>query len=373
MSRAAFFAVAIGLATACAAPAAFAQPLSQEELEAALHQRDEKIDALEKRLAALEAERSMPSAGAVQAAPPGAGPTGAPVAQASTEPAAPDETALQALSRGLVERGALLLPRGSFEVVPSFAFSHSQKQGLVLVDTPEGISIVSDQRQRDDALQGQFAARYGLPWRSQIEVRAPYVWKREASALGDGSEVVHSDSHVGDLTLELSHQFLVEGGAWPDIIGAVSWRFPTGRDPYRAPIAAVASGSGTHQVSGRLTALKTLDPLVVFTTVDYSANLAYDQPFGRVHPGDSVDWQIGALLAVSPETSLSLGFAQEFKGRTRVDGRPIAGSDGIAAVAQFGLDQALSSRALLDVSLGIGVTRDAPDYTLMVSLPIRFR
>jgi hypothetical protein len=33
----------------------------------------------------------------------------------------------------------------------------------------------------------------------------------------------------------------------------------------------------------------------------------------------------------------------------------------------------INSRTLLDISLGIGVTRDAPDYTIMVSLPIRLR
>lgn len=51
----------------------------------------------------------------------------------------------------------------------------------------------------------------------------------------------------------------------------------------------------------------------------------------------------------------------------------VRGSDGTAAVAQIGFDQVLSSRALLDVTFGIGLTRDAPDYSLIVSLPIRFR
>ncbi len=370
----AIFAVATAIGIAPAAPA-LCQPLTREELEAALSRRDQEIAALEKRIATLEAERAAataPTTTAAQSVPP---PPSAPVSSVAAGSAGPatDETALQALSRGLVERGALLLPKWSLEVAPSLAYSHTQKQGLVLVDTPEGISTVSDQRQRDDGLQGQLAARLGLPWRSQIEVRVPFDWKRTASALGDGTEIRHSDTHIGDVELELSHQFLVESGWRPDLIGAVSWRFPTGRDPFHVPAASIASGGGTDQVSGRITALKTIDPLVVFSTVSYSANLSRDESFGRIHPGDSVGWQIGTLLAVSPETSLSFGFAQEFKARTSVDGRSINGSDGVGAVVQFGLDQVLSSRALLDVSLGVGVTRDAPDYVLMVSVPIRFR
>jgi hypothetical protein len=70
---------------------------------------------------------------------------------------------------------------------------------------------------------------------------------------------------------------------------------------------------------------------------------------------------------------VSFGFDQQFKFVTRVNGARIPGSDGVAATATIGLDQVLSSRALLDVTLGVGVTRDAPDYTLMVSIPIRFR
>jgi hypothetical protein len=295
------------------------------------------------------------------------------LAKTSVADSSDDLVAQQALSRGLVERGLLLLPKGSLELSPSIAYSHTQSQGLVLVDTPEGISTVSDQRLRNDGLEWALTGRVGLPWRSQLQIRVPYDWKRNASALGDGTEVVNSATHLGDVELELSHQFLVEKGGLPDLIGAVSWRFPTGSDPFRTQVVSIASGGGTNQVTARITALKTIDPFVVFTTLSYSANLSRRESFGSVHPGNLVDWQIGGLLAVSPETSLSFGFDQQFKFRTHVDHAPIAGSDGVAAVAQFGIDQVLNARTLLDISVGVGVTRDAPDYRFMASLPIRFR
>ena len=37
------------------------------------------------------------------------------------------------------------------------------------------------------------------------------------------------------------------------------------------------------------------------------------------------------------------------------------------------VDQVLSSRVLVDLTLGVGLTRDAPDYTFMISVPIRLR
>ena len=369
MTGSIFFTIAVGAAVAMAAPA-MAQSVTTEQLLQALRQRDQEIAALEKRIAALEGQQAAKGAKVAEAAPPVAAATSTAVQGISP---GDDEGALQALSRGLVVRGALLLPKGSFELSPGITYSHSQKQGLVLVDTPQGISTVSDQRLRDDSLEFATAARLGLPWRSQLQVRVPFDWKREASSLGDGTEVSHHATHLGDVDVELSHQFLVEKGSLPALIGAVSWRFPTGQDPFRSQVTSISSGGGTHQVTGRVTALKTIDPLVVFTTLSYSANLSREESFGRVHPGNSVAWQLGGLLAVSPDTSLNFGFAQQFKLRTSVDGMPINGSDGVAAVVQLGVDQVLSARTLLDVSLGLGVTHDAPDYQLLFSLPFRFK
>jgi hypothetical protein len=343
---------------------ALAQELTRADLEAALRQRDQEISALEKRIAALEGERAEVAA-PVQALP-------ASAETASAAQTGEDETALEALTRGLVQRGALVLPKWSLEVAPSLSYAHSQTQGLVLVETPEGISTVSDQRQRDDTGEARLAVRLGLPWRSQIEVRLPFDWKRQDSALGDGTNVFNSEKNVGDVEVELSHQFLTEKGWRPDLVGALSWRFPTGQDPFRVPVANLASGGGVNTFTGRVTALKSFDPLVVFSTLAYSSNLSHQESFGTVQPGNVLDWQMGAILAVNPGTSLSFAFVQDFKGHTRVAGVPIAGSDGVAAVAQIGLDQVLNSRALLDVTVGLGVTRDAPDYQVMVSVPIRF-
>jgi outer membrane putative beta-barrel porin/alpha-amylase len=345
----------------------YAQAVTVEQLQAALRERDETISALEKRIAALEAASRS---GATAAVAPAAA---APAQFAPSQAADRGEEELQALSRGLVQQGLLVLPKGQFEVAPGLSYSHSQKQGLVLVDTPEGISIVSSQRQQQDALEGAMTVRYGLPWRSQIQLRVPYSWRHEESALGDGTVVRNHDTHIGDIEVELAHQLVREGHGLPGITAAVAWRIPTGRDVFHAASANVATGSGTHQISGRLTAFKSLDPIVAYGSLSYSYTFSRKEDFGRVNPGNAIDLTLGALLAVSPDTSLNFAFAQQFRSHTRVDGRSIAGSQGVAAVAQFGIDQLLSSRSLLSASLGIGLTNDAPDYQFVISTPIRFK
>jgi hypothetical protein len=361
----------LALAACLAAGPVHAQPLARDELIEALKARDRVIAALEQRVAALERERATAAPAAPGSTP---APTLIPSAAASAS-AAPsdDDAALQALSRTLVQRGGLVLPAWSAEVIPSLAYSNRMVQGLALAETPEGIPTVANQRLREDQLRATAGLRLGLPWSSQLDVRVPYAALRQSRTLGDGTHAVNNGSGFGDVELELSHQFVRESGWRPDLVGGVSWRFATGRNPFRARVAAVAPGSGVEEFGARVTAVKSSDPMVFFGTLSYAHDLAAHEAAGVVQPGDAIGLALGAVLAVSPETSLTFGVAQDFRARTQIDGVGAPGSDTTAASLQLGLDRVLNSRALLDVALGVGLTRDAPDYALQVSLPIRFR
>jgi hypothetical protein len=361
---------AASLAGACAAAlpgAVLAQPVTRADLAQALAARDNHIADLERRIADLERERATAPPVAtlpVQPATAAAGATTAP---------ADEEAELAALSRALVQRGGLVLPAWRAEFIPSFGYSNRTVQGLALAPTPEGVPTVADQRLRDDQLQASAGFRLGLPWASQIEVRLPYAYLRQSRTLGDGTHLVNDGAGFGDLQLALSHEIVREKGWRPDLTGAVSWRFPTGRDPFRANLAAVAPGSGLHEFGARLTALKSSDPMVFFATLSYAHDLAADEPNGRVQAGDAAGLDLGAVLAVSPATSMSFGLSQEFRSRSQLDGVGVPGTDTTAASLQLGFDRVLTPKLLFDLTLGVGLTRDAPDYSVQISLPYRFR
>lgn len=363
-----------------AAAAAHAQPLTRDELLQALKARDAQISALQARVDALERERAPaavappPAAAAPSgAAAPPAGP--ATTAQAATAQAAPtdEEVALRALSRTLVERGVQLLPTWSAEVVPSFAYSNRIVQGLALAPTPEGIPTVADQRLRVDQLRGAAGFRLGLPWSSQVELSVPYGWVRQSRSLGDGSHAVSEGSGIGDVNLEFAHEFLRESGWRPDIVGAVSYRFSTGRDPFRESVPGIATGTGFDQVRVRATAVKFAEPLVFFGTLSYAHGFGKDEPIGRVDPGDAIGLDFGTIVALSPDTSMTFALSQEFRSRMQISGVGAPGTDTNSSVLQIGLGQVLTPRTLLDLTIGVGLTRDAPDYAVQLSLPIRLR
>jgi hypothetical protein len=122
----------------------------------------------------------------------------------------------------------------------------------------------------------------------------------------------------------------------------------------------------------RITAIKRSEPVVFFGTVSYAHELARVRDFGRVQTGDAFGLQLGMVLALSPDTTLTFGASQEFRSRTSLDGETIAGTDTVSSSFQIGVGQALSDKLLLDLSLGIGLTRDTPDYVFRLSLPFRF-
>jgi hypothetical protein len=347
----------------------WAQPLTREDLAKALAQRDQQIADLQRRIAELERERATtaPPIATIPAPAPAAAP------RAPATAPADEEAELAALSRTLVQRGGLVLPTWRAEFIPSFAYSTRIVQGLALAPTPEGVPTVADQRLRNDQLHATAGFRLGLPWASQIEVDVPAAWIRQSRTLGDGTHVVNEDSGFGDVNLSLSHQIFREEGWRPDLTGAISWRFPTGHNPFRVSVPAVAPGTGLPGFSARLTTLKSSDPMVFFTTLSYAHDLPREEAAGTFQTGDQIGLNFGAILAVSPSTSMTFGLDQEFRSRSQINHVGVPATDTTASTFQLGFDRVLTPRLLLDLTVGVGLTRDAPDYSFQISLPYRFR
>jgi hypothetical protein len=154
------------------------------------------------------------------------------------------------------------------------------------------------------------------------------------------------------------------GGWWPDLVTRFTWDTNTGQTSDND----VLLGGGFHELRGSLSAVKRQDPLAFVGGVSYETTLEDD----NVKPGDELGFNIGTVLAASPETSLRLALGQRFIDEARVDGERINGSDRVVGTATFGASVVLGRGVLLDVAADIGLTDDASDYAARASLPIRF-
>jgi len=91
----------------------------------------------------------------------------------------------------LLERGAILLPKGSLQIEPSFEYSYFSSDriaisGLTIFDAII-IGIIEVDSLKRDILTGALTARYGLLDRLQLDVRVPVLYRRDEEVLGVGT------------------------------------------------------------------------------------------------------------------------------------------------------------------------------------------
>jgi hypothetical protein len=333
---------------------AAAQPDDRDALIQELRRR---IEVLEKR---VEEKPAAPApAPPVKPAPP------LPKPAASEEAGREDEGA-RALERTLVRTGGLVLPRGRYEIEPRLEYTHRGSNPLAIV-TVDGVPQLAQQDVARNELEANLGFRAGLPWSLQAELRVPYVWLHENRAAA-GVGLSERRSGVGDVEVGLAKQFAVEQRGRPAVLGALMWKTTTGNnDPDR-----LSPGTGFPQLQGTVTAVKREDPLVFFGAASYARIFERERGGNDVDPGDAWTLKAGTLLAASPETSLRAAFEVTRFARTRVGGASVAGTDATVGILELGLATLASARALLDIEVAIGLTRDAPDFRVGLALPIRF-
>ena len=275
-------------------------------------------------------------------------------------------TVLRALERGLVNEGNLLLGAGQMELVPNFSYQRFEFDGATAVQIGPDIFVGNIDTERD-TLDAGLVFRHGLPWNAQFEASVPYRFvNSESTTTVDGSIVSSPDrngSGFGDLRLGLAKTLLHEVEDWPNLIGRITWDTSTGKKRD----GDLALGFGFDELEVSFTALTSRDPMVFFGTFAYQNTFEEDD----IEPGDAYKLNLGTVVAVSPENSLTFSLNQSYYEELELNGQNIEGSDRLASSFNIGLSTIIGPRTLLQLNVSIGLTEDASDYGFEISLPIR--
>lgn len=340
------------------AVAAHAEETTIPELELKLQQRDnsiiellERVEALEQRVGVrrqaseAEEEQEVPVANTDAVQSPGA----VVVEEGAAE---------RALERSLTREGALLLPSGVLEIEPGFGYSRKEDSspGFVTIGTT---TVVAEIERNSTTLSRSLALRLGLPWDSQLEISLPYR-KRDVEFVTNVSftptdVAKQSDQGLGDWRVGFAKTLLREDLWLPDLVGRVTLDTDSG------------DTGGFEEIRGSLSATKRQDPLTFVGGLSYERSSSD----GQIKPGTATSFNFGTYIALSPETSMSFLFAATSQNETTSSGVEIAGSDRDIGVFVIGGSTLLARGTLLHFSTTIGLTDDAEDLTLMLSLPIR--
>ena len=356
-----------------AAGTAVAQETTVEDLERKLDERDkvilellERVETLERRLGVAP---GAPSVGAADA--PTEDEAAPATAAAEEEPGrivVDEAEAERALERSLTQAGALLLPEGVLEIQPSVFYARQEDETSTFVGAGGGAVFAGQQERNSDSLTADLEARLGLPFDSQIEIGLPYRWRNVETVTNVGFAPVGAESDTGtgfgDVRVGLAKTILREGEWRPDLVGRVTWDTATGPKTDNG----ISLGGGFNELRGSLTAIKRQDPIA------FVGGLSYEHVFedDDIQPGATIAGNIGGFIALSPETSLRLVLSAAYQEETEVFGDSIDGSDQTIGTFVIGGSTLLGRGLLLDLSAGIGLTDDADDFSVNLSLPIRF-
>jgi hypothetical protein len=372
------------------------QDVVDAKIQQALRERDAIIRNLLERVQELETRLNAGNSGLT-----GHGPVPAAVA-ASPAPtsslastvnnATYDDTerhASAALDRALLVRGGLLLPAGMLEVDDAASYfslssDHVTVNGFALFPVLV-VGDITSERLRRDILINSVTARLGVNKRTQLDFIVPYGFVLNRTVDATGKQTSASQFGLGDIVGGVSYQFMNEHGNVPDLLGSIHFKSTTGVTGYNLQSAETSLGTGFNGLTASVTAAKTNDPLVFFGTLDYT----YNQPahhtvplsnpsdpsvtseVAYIRPGDAFGFQLGSVLSLNPETSMTVGWDQRFTTQSKLDGQPLPASYLVEGSLRIGTSYMFAPGRMLDVSMGVGLTPDTPNLQFSVSVPFR--
>ncbi|MFD1559223.1 acetate kinase [Paraburkholderia silviterrae] len=311
----------------------------------------------------------------------------------------------------IFDQPGVLTPRHTFVVEPYFQFSYASENQVSLVGytiiPALLIGLINVNEVKTTTLTGGLAFRYGITNRMEFEVRVPYVYQtndvvaREPFVGTAANTTISSSGHdIGDVEMTLRYQFN-QGG--PDKFYYIGWlrlKTATGKSPFDVVtdcvVSCVASttantglplqqptGSGFLAIQPGLTWLFPSDPVVFFGNFSYLHSFGKDESLtllngqteflGNIQPGDIWGFNIGMGLSLNEKASVSIGYDQSIVLPTSQNGQTVPGSVRvILGTLLIGYSYRITPKTTLNFSIGAGLTRDTPDLTLTLRVPMSF-
>jgi hypothetical protein len=263
------------------------------------------------------------------------------------------------------------LPKGGAEAAIGFAYSKNNSP-----------------LQNDRAL-GTFAnLRYGLWNGGELSVTIPYYRSERNTAIGGslGAFAIANRqvSSFGDVTVQLNALLFRETPDWPALVGYVRGTIPTGATRYNlipgftaganSPLDPLSSrqSRGHWAVASGFEVYKTLDPIIVF----FGAGVEYLHPLKvqgySIEPSPRFFYNAGFSFAVSDRTTFGFSVNGSFERDLKVAGAKTALTNAEPIVARMVVVQRIAPDTYLEPSVAFGISADAPDAVLGVTLRRRF-
>ncbi|MCJ0828932.1 hypothetical protein MN869_10785 [Acinetobacter sp. NIPH1876] len=274
------------------------------------------------------------------------------------------------------ERQYSLIKKGIFSSYYDLDYTYyrDSRLDLALNDSNSSLSRLRVEEDANHTLTNTFTVQYGLLDNLTLSASLPFVAKKEL--LKD-----QTAAGLGDINFGARWEpFPLKQGRLPLVLfGSLSTK--TGDSPYEVGVDELSTGKGHYSVGAGASTRKYIDPVVLFASVSTSYGLkesGLNQLRGsRVlesfDPGLSGGFSFGFAYSFNYDVSLTMSYQQSFNTGAKFyfeNDESYKSADQSSAMLSFALGVRVSPETIVNGTVGIGLTEDAPDVSLGLSFPL---
>lgn len=266
-----------------------------------------------------------------------------------------------------------------------YSYVGNQQIDVGFTATTSQIDLFRIETTRAHTITNTLSVDYGLLDNLTISGTFPFVSKFTQSTQFSGTAY-----DIGDLVFGARYQPFVQSPTGPTYTITSSLSLPTGRSPFDERIGQnTSTGSGYASGSVGVNASQVFDPVALFGSLSFTAgksvsNLHQFNPTDQstltgLQPGKSIGFGAGFTYALSYNVSTSVSFQETVTTPSHIsvllNNVPQASratAMQVGAILNFGLGIRLNPKTTVNLTAGIGLTVDSPDFSLGLNVPLTF-
>lgn len=292
-----------------------------------------------------------------------------------------DQTTMLKQTLTAVDKQYSLIKRGKLQTTYDFNYSYVGQERIDANITNGKLTLFNIVNDSSHTVTNTVSLDYGVRDNLTGSLSIPLVSKYSENPAFDGFS--HS---MGDIGIGARWQpFEVRRGR-PSMTFTGNVRLPTGRSPFKVNADhGVATGSGVTTFTGGMNVNHIVDPVALFGSVNLSYSLSADNLhqvrnggqllLTKVKPGMSLGFGVGFAYALSYGITTSVSLQQSISAGTKLrfaDGTEAETKTQTSGVLNLGLGYRISPKTTVNITAGVGLTDDSPNFSLGLSLPLAF-
>ncbi|EPW4287344.1 putative pilus system protein FilC [Acinetobacter baumannii] len=255
-----------------------------------------------------------------------------------------------------------------------YTYYRDTRIDLALSDNSSQLNRLRVEEDANHTLTNSFTLQYGVLDNLTLSATLPFVAK---------SEIIRDTTTAGwgDISFGARWEpFPLKQGRLPLVLfGSLSTK--TGDSPYEIGLDELSTGKGYYSVGVGASTRKYIDPVVLFASA--SANYGFKESglnqargsrtLTSFDPGISGGFSFGFAYSFNYDVSLTMSYQQSFNMDAEFqfeNGESYKSPDQSSAMLSFALGVRVSPETIVNGTVGIGLTEDAPDISLGLSFPL---